>query len=137
MGVLHGDVKPSNMFVDPSGTRAKLADFGLARLADRIRPEALLMRIAGTPDYMAPEQRSVGGALTAATDVYLLAATLWACAAGVPPGKAPAVEKGLDAPRAHALRALLPALAADAAARPQSAAAFERLLLTAQETLPT
>jgi O-acetyl-ADP-ribose deacetylase (regulator of RNase III) len=137
MGVLHGDVKPSNIFVDPSGTRAKLADFGLARLADRIRPEALLMKIAGTPDYMAPEQRSVGGALTAATDVYLLAATLWACAAGAPPGKTPAVGKGLEASRAHALRALLPALAADPAARPQSAAAFERLLLTAQEALPT
>jgi serine/threonine-protein kinase len=93
-GVLHGNVKPSNVFANASGTQAKLGDFGLARWAERVQPEALLTRIAGTPAYMAPEQRKVGSMMTVATDVYLLAATLWALILGDPPGPSPKAPKG-------------------------------------------
>jgi class 3 adenylate cyclase/tetratricopeptide (TPR) repeat protein len=48
--VIHRDLKPSNVFILPDG-RAKLLDFGLARLAS-----SLELSHAGTPDFMAPEQ---------------------------------------------------------------------------------
>lgn len=48
--VIHRDLKPSNVFILPCG-KAKLLDFGLARLAS-----SLAMPYAGTPDFMAPEQ---------------------------------------------------------------------------------
>ncbi len=65
-GVIHRDVKPSNVRVMPDG-RVKLMDFGIARLqsADVSGGAA----IVGTPTYMAPEQIT-NGAITAATDVF-------------------------------------------------------------------
>ncbi len=49
-GVIHGDIKPSNMLVDPQG-RVKLGDFGLARRASNEGGSLL----KGTTKYMAPE----------------------------------------------------------------------------------
>jgi len=65
-GVIHRDVKPSNVRVMPDG-RVKIMDFGIARLqsADASGPGA----IVGTPTYMAPEQIT-NGAITPATDVF-------------------------------------------------------------------
>lgn len=63
-GVVHCDVKPANVIVDPGGT-AKLTDFGIARAA-RDRDEQELL---GTARYIAPE-RVEGGPVTARTDVY-------------------------------------------------------------------
>lgn len=51
-GLVHRDVKPSNVLMTPNG-RAKLADFGLVRHVDQI--EMLSGRVAGTPTAMAPE----------------------------------------------------------------------------------
>ncbi len=69
-GVLHCDLKPSNVMLDRRG-KVRITDFGLAGLAtgeDEIR--------AGTPAYMAPEQLA-GNAATASSDIYALGLVLY------------------------------------------------------------
>jgi len=72
-GIIHRDVKPSNVRVVPDG-RVKIMDFGIARLqsADASGSGA----IVGTPTYMAPEQIT-NGAITAATDVFAVGCLLY------------------------------------------------------------
>ena len=71
-GILHGDLKPSNLMIDAHG-RAKIMDFGLAKFS---RPSAAQTEIAGTPDYMAPEQRR-GESLSIQAEVYGLGLVLY------------------------------------------------------------
>jgi protein kinase-like protein len=71
-GVLHRDLKPANALLDSHG-RVRIADFGLASLAEERRDPHLL---AGTPAYMAPEQLAGRGASTR-TDVYALGLILY------------------------------------------------------------
>ena len=77
--VVHRDVKPQNLIVADHGV--VLVDFGIARRAEGDDPGT---RAVGTPRYMAPEVL-VGEGISPRSDVYGVAATLWALLAGKPP----------------------------------------------------
>ncbi len=82
-GVVHRDIKPANILLENCIERVKLTDFGLARAID----DASVTQsgvIAGTPQYMAPEQAR-GEPVAAGADLFSLGAVLYAMAAGRPP----------------------------------------------------
>jgi serine/threonine-protein kinase len=87
--VLHRDIKPANIFLaaQPDGRPlVKLLDFGLAKGTNR-RHGARLTRegqVAGTPEYMSPEQL-LDKPVDARADVYALGASLYQMLVGVPP----------------------------------------------------
>jgi len=81
-GVLHRDVKPANVIIDPSGM-PHLIDFGIARSkGDQTLTAAGMM--VGTPDFLAPET-ATGASATPASDAWQLAATVSFALAGHPP----------------------------------------------------
>ena len=87
-GVIHRDIKPQNMVVEPNGF-LKVMDFGIARLANPPKGKGLTeagMSI-GTPDYMSPEQLS-GLELDARADLYAAGVVLFECVTGRVPFEA-------------------------------------------------
>lgn len=81
-GVLHRDVKPSNIVIDPNGA-AHLIDFGIARRQGESTLTTAGMMM-GTPDYLAPET-AAGQPATPASDAWQLAATVSFALTGRPP----------------------------------------------------
>lgn len=82
-GLVHRDIKPANILLENGVERVKLTDFGLARAVD---DPSLTQAgvVAGTPQYMSPEQAK-GEAVDARSDLFSLGSVLYAMATGGPP----------------------------------------------------
>jgi tetratricopeptide (TPR) repeat protein len=78
--LVHGDLKPLNLLMAPSGS-VKIADFGLSIRADA-RDEADANVLAGTAGFLAPEMFLESPLRTTATDMYAYGATLFFAATG-------------------------------------------------------
>jgi serine/threonine-protein kinase len=118
-GVLHRDLKPSNVFITID-ERIKVLDFGVALALDT--DPGPVTRAAGTPGYMAPEQR-VGDVQDVRTDVWAAALLLLECMLGrrVTEHTLPEALREVDTPAA--VRSVLErALSPDPAKRPSTAA---------------
>jgi serine/threonine-protein kinase len=89
-GIVHRDVKPANIMIEPDGTPV-LMDFGIAKAADmtQLTRSGMMM---GTPKYMAPEQVT-GKSADARTDIYALGVVCYEMLAGRPPfeGETPTI----------------------------------------------
>lgn len=89
-GVVHRDLKPANVMViaepgQPPRLRAKLVDFGLAKLIRLSGGKTSSSLIMGTPAYMSPEQCRGAGLVGAKTDCYALGVMLYELIAGILP----------------------------------------------------
>jgi serine/threonine protein kinase len=139
-GIVHRDVKPSNVIIDESGS-ARLTDFGLAKG----RAYTVLTKpgmVMGTLDYLAPEMLR-GAEATGASDIYALGCVAFECTAG----RAPFADKSMfdlasahlnveppdpcadrdDAPDGLSW-AIVQALAKDPGKRPPTATAYAHLV---------
>jgi eukaryotic-like serine/threonine-protein kinase len=133
-GIVHRDVKPSNLMLDDYGS-VRLADFGIARLLGATRITGSHQAI-GTMAYIAPEQLQ-GGEVGPPTDVYSLGLVLIECLTGRrafdgPPAEAAAARLSRDPDVPASLPGPWPALlramtARDPHARPSAAAIRDRL----------
>jgi serine/threonine protein kinase len=147
-GLVHRDVKPGNILLDPAG-RAYVTDFGVAKHTDAstlTRPGFAI----GSLSYMAPEQTLAEG-VTAAADIYALGCVACECLSGRPPFHG---LRGVQVLEAHRHQgppdplagraeaspeltwALLRALAKDPAARPPTATSYARMVQAAAGVPP-
>ena len=145
-GVVHGDIKPSNIHLSPNDT-VRLLDFGIAK---RLRAAGgATVHSFGSPSYCAPE-RLARSAVDEQSDLWAVGATLYEMLAGAPPYRAADTRKleslirSKRPPRAlpphcpPALREIVvKALAADPARRYCSAAEFKADLQAFLERQPT
>jgi hypothetical protein len=83
-GLVHRDVKPSNLWLEAPTGRVKVLDFGLARLNSGDRQVSQPGLIVGTPAFMAPEQAR-GEAVDYRADLFSLGCVLyWLCTSQLP-----------------------------------------------------
>ncbi|HEY3334785.1 MAG TPA: serine/threonine-protein kinase [Candidatus Limnocylindrales bacterium] len=139
-GLVHRDVKPSNILLDVDG-RARLADFGIARgeATEVLEDVTAAGDVVGTLRFLPPEVLE-GGAATPASDVWALGAVLYEAVSGRPPFDASspaslvASQRSMPGLPTHdplLSGQLLAMLDADPAARPTAAEAARALAGTA------
>lgn len=110
-GVIHRDIKPANILLENGVGRVKITDFGLARVADDASSSQSGL-IAGTPQYMSPEQAR-GEIIDPRTDLFSLGSTLYAICTGRAPFRASstmAVLKRVCEDRASPIREANPSI---------------------------
>lgn len=81
-GLIHRDVKPANILLEDGVQRVKITDFGLARAADDVSCTQT-GHIAGTPQYMSPEQAG-GERIDHRSDLFSLGSVLYTMCTGRP-----------------------------------------------------
>jgi hypothetical protein len=144
-GIVHRDVKPQNVILQPNG-QVKILDLGLAAVRDATEGELCGDAVVGTPAYMPPEQWRRGEAVSPAIDIYALGCTLFELFAGHTPfpvsdhpdlAAQRRAHLELEPPRLSAVTASVPADVADLVAcclekrpetRPPDAAAIAAAL---------
>ncbi len=107
-GVLHRDLKPTNILLDKGG-QPHVADFGIARRLGELAGDNAPGMVSGHPDYMAPEQALGESCGSVAADVYGLGVIFYEMLTGALPQRGTAYESPVPRPSAVEPR-VLPAL---------------------------
>jgi WD40 repeat protein/serine/threonine protein kinase len=125
-GLVHRDVKPSNLILTPGG-EVKILDLGLALLREDKTTDTEATSLAvvlGSFDYIAPEQGNDSHGVDGRADLYSLGCTLYHLLTGRPPFPAPQYGTPLQKLQAHTFQPVSPLLDAP----PGLAAVVDRLL---------
>jgi serine/threonine-protein kinase len=141
-GIVHRDLKPDNVMLVPDaeslgGERAKLLDFGIAKMAEGDGGSHMKTRtgvLMGTPIYMSPEQCRGAGSVDAKTDVYALGIILYELLGGKPPFNSPGLGEMLAL---HMLTPPQPLRELEPAVPEELAALVHGMLAKAPEQRPT
>ncbi len=110
-GVVHRDVKPANVMIDPATDSVKVTDFGIARITDACRTRTGL--VLGTPSFMSPEQMA-GRRVDGRSDLYSLGVMLFQMLTGALPHRSESMAQLMNqiandtAPDVRTLRPELP-----------------------------
>ena len=83
--IVHCDIKPENLILNTDG-KVKIADFGIARILGQTSTDAEPEKAAGTPAYMAPEQKDSPHSIDTRTDIYSLGVVIYEMLTGERPG---------------------------------------------------
>ena len=139
-GVIHRDLKPENITLlkDPTEKTAplKLLDFGIARATGALSTSSSSTGL-GTPDYMAPEQRTNPDTAGPSADLYSLSVMLYELLVGVVPGRHWQPPSGGRADVPQEVDALiLKGMSDNRNLRPQSAEQYRKELVAAVNRIP-
>lgn len=137
--IVHRDLKPGNVMLVrdpavPGGERAKILDFGIAKLTQGQDKGTATNALIGTPQYMSPEQCRGAGGVDDKTDVYALGVMLYQMLADRPPFLG---ENAIEYMAQHAFQEPVPLRNFAPQAHPDLAALVHRLLIKDKAIRPS